>query len=72
MLNLRNTPTSFPTTRDALYEIALLQPDELRLCFENRYSRSSSFALLRTAHAKLRARIPGPPCGNKARQGNRD
>ena len=30
-----------PTTRDALYEIALLQPDELRLCLENRYTRSS-------------------------------
>jgi hypothetical protein len=30
-----------PTSRDALYEIALLQPDELRLCLENRYSRSS-------------------------------
>jgi hypothetical protein len=30
-----------PTTRDALYEIALLQPDELRLCLENKYSRSS-------------------------------
>ena len=30
-----------PTTRDALYEIALLQPEELRLCLENRYSRSS-------------------------------
>jgi hypothetical protein len=30
-----------PTTRDALYELALLQPDELRLCFENRYTRSS-------------------------------
>ena len=24
-----------PTSRDALYEIALLQPDELRLCLEN-------------------------------------
>jgi hypothetical protein len=30
-----------PTTREALYEIALLQPDELRLCLENKYSRSS-------------------------------
>ena len=30
-----------PTTRDSLYEIALLQPDELRLCLENNYSRSS-------------------------------
>ena len=30
-----------PTTCDALYEIALLQPDELRLCLENIYSRSS-------------------------------
>jgi hypothetical protein len=30
-----------PTTRDALYEIALLQPDELRLCLENRYTRGS-------------------------------
>jgi hypothetical protein len=30
-----------PTTCDALYEIALLQPDELRLCLENRYTRSS-------------------------------
>jgi hypothetical protein len=30
-----------PTTRDALYEIALLQPDELRLCLENSYTRSS-------------------------------
>ena len=30
-----------PTTRDALYEIALLQPEELRLCLENRYTRSS-------------------------------
>jgi hypothetical protein len=30
-----------PTSRDALYEIALLQPDELRLCLENRYTRSS-------------------------------
>ena len=30
-----------PSTRDALYEIALLQPDELRLCLENRYTRSS-------------------------------
>ena len=30
-----------PTTRDALYEIALLQPHELRLCLENRYTRSS-------------------------------
>jgi hypothetical protein len=30
-----------PTTRDALYEIALLQPDELRLCLENRFTRTS-------------------------------
>jgi hypothetical protein len=30
-----------PTTRDALYEIALLQPDELRLCLENKYARDS-------------------------------
>jgi len=30
-----------PTTRDALYEIALLQSEELRLCLENRYTRSS-------------------------------
>ena len=30
-----------PTNRDALYEIALLQPDELHLCLENRYTRSS-------------------------------
>ena len=30
-----------PTSRDALYEIALLQPDELCLCLENRYTRSS-------------------------------
>jgi hypothetical protein len=30
-----------PTTRDALYEIALLQLDELRLCLENRYTRGS-------------------------------
>jgi len=30
-----------PTTRDALYEIALLQPDELGLCLENRCTRSS-------------------------------
>jgi hypothetical protein len=30
-----------PTTRDALYEIALLQPDELRLCLGNKYTRDS-------------------------------
>jgi len=30
-----------PTARDALYEIALLQPDELRLCLQNRYTRNS-------------------------------
>jgi hypothetical protein len=30
-----------PTTRDALYEIALLQPDELPLCLENNYTRGS-------------------------------
>ena len=30
-----------PKTRDALYEIALLQPDELRLCLENRFTRTS-------------------------------
>jgi hypothetical protein len=30
-----------PTTRDSLYEIALLQPDELRLCLENKYTRTS-------------------------------
>ena len=30
-----------PATRDALYEVALLQPDELRLCLENRFTRTS-------------------------------
>jgi hypothetical protein len=30
-----------PTSRDALYEIALLQPDELRLCLKNRFTRTS-------------------------------
>lgn len=30
-----------PMTRDALYEVALLQPDELRLCLENRFIRTS-------------------------------
>ena len=30
-----------PKTRNALYEIALLQPDELRLCLENRFTRTS-------------------------------
>jgi hypothetical protein len=30
-----------PVARDALYEIALLQPDELRLCLENKYTRTS-------------------------------
>lgn len=33
--------SKLPTTRDALYEIALLQPEELRLCLQNRYTRSS-------------------------------
>ena len=30
-----------PMNRDALYEIAMLQPDELRLALENNYSRTS-------------------------------
>jgi hypothetical protein len=30
-----------PTNRDALYEIGMLQPGELRLCLENRYTRTS-------------------------------
>ena len=36
-----NCANKLPTTRDALYEIAFLQPEELRLCLENRYTRSS-------------------------------
>jgi hypothetical protein len=36
-----NYANKLPTTRDALYEIAFFQPEELRLCLENRYTRSS-------------------------------
>jgi hypothetical protein len=36
-----NYANKLPTTRDALYEIAFLQPEELRLCLQNRYTRSS-------------------------------
>jgi hypothetical protein len=32
---------NLPMNRDALYEIAMLQADELRLCLENKYTRTS-------------------------------
>ena len=32
---------NLPVNRDALYEIAMLQADELRLCLENKYTRTS-------------------------------